>query len=69
MTGNPETFRPTDLERKMLEYLVSVGYSKSDVIRDGIRKVYEEVVRIPVAGKIQDGKVEFHPDWAAENDK
>lgn len=79
MTGNPETFRPTDLERGMLDYLLSKGYSKSEVIRLGIRLVYSaddttlknmlsEPARMMV-GTVQDGKITFHPDWAAENDK
>jgi hypothetical protein len=66
--NNIVTFRTTDLERSMLDYLISKGHKQSDVIKAGIRKVYlEETSKsdVPVVGTIKDGVV----DWAAENDK
>lgn len=77
MTGNPETFRPTDLEREMLNHLLAKGYNKSDVIRAGIKLVYsldDETQRNMLTepekmmvGKVEGGKIVF--DWASENDK
>jgi len=85
MTGNPETFRPTDLERAMLEHLLSKGYSKSQVIRLGIKLVYlmdektqKNMLTEPekmMIGRVEDGRITDlkvvgnHPDWAAEIDR
>jgi hypothetical protein len=67
--NNIVTFRTTDLERSMLDYLISKGHKQSDVIKAGIQEVYRQEVLaerpIPVVGTIKDGVV----DWAAENDK
>jgi len=66
--NNIVTFRTTDLERSMLDYLISKGHKQSDVIKAGIRRIYLEETSqvVPVVGTVNsDGVV----DWAAEVDK
>ena len=77
MTGNPETFRHTDLSLAMLNHLIGKGYKKSEVIRAGIKLFYllddetqKNMLTEPekmMIGKVDDGKIVF--DWASEVDK